>query len=324
MSTKIAAIRPLPDDLLQLLRRNSEVIDNQAAVAFDDAGLIAHIADADALLASALDRIDAEVIASCPKLRVVANIGVGYNNIDVATCTERGIMVTNTPGTVDDATADLAFGLMLAAARRLVEADQFVRNGQWRPGAPPLMGLDVHHRVLGIIGLGRIGTAIAKRARGFDMDVRYFNRHPLAGAEEDALQLRYRPLPELLRESDFVLLQTPYTPDTHHLIGAAELALMKPSAILVNTARGGVVDDAALVDALTNRRIAGAGLDVFENEPGLHPGFLDLDNVVLAPHIGSATAATRHAMAAQAVRNLLTALTGTPPDLVNPQALQTR
>lgn len=320
MIAKIATIRPLPADILQLLRQNGDVIDNQAGVAFDNAGLIAHIADADAVLVSALDRVDAEVIAACPKLRVIANIGVGYNNIDVPACSARGIMVTNTPGSVDDATADLAFGLMLATARRLVETDRFVRSGQWSAGVMPMMGLDIHHRVLGIVGLGRIGKAIARRARGFDMDIRYCNRKPLATAEEDDLQVRYQELPELLRESDFVLLQVPYAADTHHLIGAAELASMKKSAILINTARGGVVDDAALIEALKNRTIAGAGLDVFENEPKLHPGYLELDNVVLAPHIGSATAATRHAMAMQAARNLVAALSGTPPDLVNPQA----
>lgn len=320
MTAKIATIRPLPADILQLLRQNGEVIDNQAGIAFDNAGLIGHIADADAVLVSALDRIDAEVIAACPKLRVIANIGVGYNNINVPVCSARGIMVTNTPGSVDDATADLAFGLMLATARRLVETDRFVRSGQWSAGVMPMMGLDIHHRVLGIVGLGRIGKAIARRARGFDMDIRYFNRKPLATAEEDDLQVRYQELPELLRESDFVLLQVPYAADTHHLIGAAELASMKRSAILINTARGGVVDDAALIEALKNSTIAGAGLDVFENEPKLHPGYIELDNVVLAPHIGSATAATRHAMAMQAARNLVAALSGTPPDLVNPQA----
>lgn len=320
MSVTITTLRPLPADIIDLLRQHGTVIDNQAGNALGTEQLAVRMAEADAVLATALDPIDAALIERCPKLRVIANVGVGYNNIDVAACTARGILVTNTPGSVDDATADLAFGLMLAAGRRIAEADRFVRAGGWSAHVPPLMGLDIHHRVLGIVGLGRIGKAIAKRARGFDMDICYVNRQPLPAREEVALGVRYLPLPQLLCESDFVQLQVPYSNETQHLIGAGELALMKKTAILINTARGGVVDDAALVDALQNRRIAGAGLDVFEDEPRLHPGYLELDNVVLAPHIGSATGATRHAMAMQAARNLIAGLAGTPPDLVNPQA----
>jgi gluconate 2-dehydrogenase len=320
MTTRIAVLRPLPPDLIAMLREQGEVIDNPAVTVFDAEALAGRLADADAALVTALDRIDADIVSHCPKLRVIANIGVGYNNIDVDACTARGILVTNTPGSVDDATADLAFGLMLAASRRLVAADRFVRSGNWRADTPPLMGLDVHHRVLGIIGLGRIGKVIARRARGFDMEVRYFNRTPLAAGEEAALQVRYQDMHALLRESDFVVLQTPYSAETHHLIGAHELATKKKTAVLVNTARGGVVDDAALVEALHNRVIAAAGLDVFKNEPRLNPAFLELDNMVLAPLIGSATGATRHAMAQQAVCNLVAALNGMPPDAVNPQA----
>ncbi|WP_211097389.1 D-glycerate dehydrogenase [Herbaspirillum sp. ST 5-3] len=317
MKNTIAVIRPMPSDIIALLRQQGTVLYNPDAGVLEGEALAQHMAQADAVLVSALDRIDAALIARCPKLRVIANIGVGYNNIDVDACTARGIMVTNTPGSVDDATADLAFGLMLAAARRLVEVDRFVRERKWGASAPP-MGLDIHHRVLGIVGFGRIGKTIARRARGFDMDVRYFKRRPLPAREEGALGVRYQPLADLLRESDFVLLQMPYGPESHHMIGAVELAMMKKTAVLINTARGGVVDDAALVDALKSRTIAAAGLDVFEDEPHPHPGFLSLDNVVLAPHIGSATMATRHAMAMQATRNLIAALHGTPLDLVNP------
>ena len=319
MSITIAVARPLPKDILDLLQQHGTVIDNQAAESLDTAALAGRAANAEALLVTVLDRVDAALIKRCPRLRIIANIGVGYNNIDVDACTARGILVTNTPGSMNDATADMAFGLMLAAGRRLIEADRFVRERKWSAGVPAMMGLDIHHRVLGIVGLGRIGKTIVRRAHGFDMDVRYYNRRPLPAREDAALGVRYQPLPALLQESDFVILQVPHSPETHHMIGAAQLATMKKTAILVNTARGGVVDDAALVDALKNRTIAAAGLDVFENEPQLHPGFLELDNVVLAPHISSATGATRHAMAMQAAGNLIAALKGMPPDLVTPQ-----
>jgi glyoxylate/hydroxypyruvate/2-ketogluconate reductase len=284
--------------------------------------LIAPITQAEGLMCSVVDCIDETLLARCPKLKAVCNVGVGYNNIDVPACTKRGIMVTNTPGVLDDSTADLAFALILATARRITEAEAWLRRGNWKEwDFELLLGADVHHATLGIVGMGRIGQAVARRAYGFDMKVIYHNRNRVAPDIEAACNAGYAELDTLLRVSDFVLL--PYTKETHHLIGAREFALMKPSAMLINVARGGVVDDAALVEALKQKTIAGAGLDVFENEPKLHAGFYDLKNVVLVPHIGSATLATRKAMAMTAANNLIAALSGKqPPNLVNPEVLK--
>ncbi|MGB8855677.1 MAG: D-glycerate dehydrogenase [Burkholderiales bacterium] len=284
--------------------------------------LIEPISKAEGVMCSVVDRIDEALLARCPNLKAVCNVGVGYNNIDVPACTQRGIMVTNTPGVLDESTADLAFALILAAARRVTEAEAWLRAGNWKEwDFELLIGADVHHATLGIVGMGRIGQAVARRARGFDMKVIYNNRRRVAPDIESACQASYCPLDELLRESDFVLLQLPYSKETHHLIGARELGLMKSTAILVNVARGGVVDDAALVEALKRKTIAAAGLDVFENEPKLNQGFFDLKNVVLVPHIGSATLATRKAMAMTAANNLIAALSGKmPPNLVNPES----
>jgi gluconate 2-dehydrogenase len=268
------------------------------------------------------DRIDAMLLDACPQLKAVANIAVGYNNIDLAACTARGIMATNTPGVLDDSTADLAWALMLATARRITEVESCIRAGQWTGWRlKQWLGVDVHHATLGIIGMGRIGQTIARRAAGFDMKVIYNNRKRLSQDIERRLNATYASKDELLAQADFVVLQVPYSPETHHLIGAAELRKMKPSAILINSTRGGVVDDAALIDALSNGALRGAGLDVFENEPRLNPAFLQLKNVVLTPHIGSSTEATRRAMAMTAAKNLVAALTGgNPPNLLNPEA----
>jgi lactate dehydrogenase-like 2-hydroxyacid dehydrogenase len=240
----------------------------------------------------------------------------------VPASTARGVMVTNTPGVLDDSTADLAFTLILATARRLTEAEAYVRAGQWQGWhLKQMLGVDVHHATLGIIGMGRIGQQIARRASGFKMRVLYHNRNRWPADVEKWLNAEYVGKEQLLAQSDFVVLQIPYSPATHHYIGAAELKQMKPTAILINSTRGGVVDDAALVDALKNGTIRAAGLDVFENEPKLHPGFLELKNVVLAPHVGSSTEATRRAMAMTAAKNAVAALTGaTPPNLLNPAA----
>jgi lactate dehydrogenase-like 2-hydroxyacid dehydrogenase len=229
--------------------------------------------------------------------------------------------VTNTPGVLDETTADLVWALMLAAARRLTEAETYLRNGEWQGWyLKQLLGTDVHHATLGILGMGRIGQVIARRALGFEMNVLYCNRSRLSQDIESRLGARYVAMDELLAQSDFLVLQVPYSPATHHLIGTAELARMKRTAILVNAARGGVVDDAALIEALNNRTIAAAGLDVFENEPKFDPRFLALKNVVLAPHIGSSTRVTRLAMAMTAARNMVAALTGgMPPNIVNPR-----
>jgi len=236
--------------------------------------MAARLPDADALLTSAMDAVTPAMLAAAPRLRVIANIGVGFDNIDVAACAARGIVVTNTPGVVDDTTADTAFALMLAAARRIVEGDAFVRGGRWTATSQLPMGIDVHHRTLGIVGLGRVGRAIARRASGFDTKVLYHNRRRLDPAEEARLGVAYSDLDSLLASADFVVLQVPGTSETHHLIGAAQLARMKRSAVLVNTARGGVVDDAALADALRRGIIGAAGLDVFEGEPDVHPDLL--------------------------------------------------
>jgi glyoxylate reductase len=264
------------------------------------------------------------LVLSTPGLRAVANVGVGYDNIDVRAATGRGVLVTNTPGVLDETTADLAFALMMAAARRVVEGDRQVRDGRWRGWAiDHLLGQDVHGSVLGVVGMGRIGRAVARRGRGFGMRVVYCSRHRLPASREAELDATWMELTRLLGEADFVSLHVPLGPRTRHLIGAGELALMKPSAVLVNTARGPVVDEQALAGALRDRRIFAAGLDVYENEPRVHPGLVDLDNVVLAPHIGSGSVRTRARMCEVAARNMAAALSGErPPDLVNPEVLR--
>lgn len=322
MKPKILVTREVFDETLAFLAQHCEVDSNQQDVAYDPEALAARLADKNAVMCALTDRIDASLLERCAQLKVVANIAVGYNNIDLAACTARGVMVTNTPGVLDDSTADLAWALMLAAARRLTEVERYVRQGQWKGWRlKQWLGVDVHHATLGIVGMGRIGQVIAKRAMGFDMKVLYCNRKRVAPDIERRLNATHVSRDELLKQSDFVILQVPYSPETHHLIGAAELKLMKPSAILVNSTRGGVVDDAALVTALKARTIRAAGLDVFENEPNLHPGFVELDNVVVVPHVGSSTENTRRAMAMTAATNAVAALTGqVPPNLLNPEA----
>lgn len=273
--------------------------------------------------------IDAEVLDANPQLRAVCSMAVGYNNIDVAACTARGVMATNSPDVLTETTADFGFALMMAAARRMAESERFLRAGKWTKWSYDLFaGSDVHGATLGILGMGRIGQAIARRgAHGFGMRVIYHNRTRLPEAAEAAVKARYVGKTELLRESDHLVLVVPYSPSAHHAIGADEIALMKPTATLTNVARGGVVDDAALAAALRDRRIAAAALDVFEGEPRVHPDLLAVPNVVLTPHIASATRATRHAMAVQAVDNLIAALgfgpdAGRPRNLLNPQVLE--
>jgi gluconate 2-dehydrogenase len=319
---KVLVTREVFDETLAYLREHCEVEANQDDVALAPEVLAKRLADKDGVVCSLTDRIDAAVIGGAPKLKVVANVAVGYNNIDVPACTARGILATNTPGVLDDSTADLAWTLMLGAARRVTEVGRYIREGEWKGWRlKQWLGIDVHHSTLGIVGMGRIGQAIARRAAGFDMRVLYHNRKRIAESIELELGASWVALDDLLRQADFVVLQVPYSPETHHLIGAPELAKMKPTAILINSTRGGVVDDAALVEALKAGTIRAAGLDVFEGEPKLHPGFLELDNVVLTPHIGSSTEATRRAMAMTAAKNAVSALTGgTPPNLINPEA----
>jgi len=322
MKPKILVTREVFDETLAYLAEHCEVESNQADQPFDPATLAQRMDDKDGVVCCLTDRIDEALLAKSPRLKVVANIAVGYNNIDVPACTARGVMVTNTPGVLDDSTADLAFTLILATARRLTEAEAYVRAGKWQGWhLKQMLGVDVHHATLGIIGMGRIGQQIARRASGFKMRVLYHNRNRWPADVEKWLNAEYVGKDQLLAQSDFVVLQIPYSPATHHYIGAPELKQMKPTAILINSTRGGVVDDAALVDALKNGTIRAAGLDVFENEPKLHPGFLELKNVVLAPHVGSSTEATRRAMAMTAAKNAVAALTGaTPPNLLNPAA----
>lgn len=322
MKPKILVTREVFDETLAYLEQHCEVESNQADVPLDSERLKARLAGKQGLMCALTDRVDAAVLDAARELKAVANIAVGYNNIDLAACTARGVMATNTPGVLDDSTADLAFALMLAAARRITEVERYIRGGDWKGWRlKQWLGVDVHHATLGIVGMGRIGQVIAKRASGFDMQVLYHNRQRIDAAIEQRLSATHASLEDLLARSDFVVLQCPYTPQTHHLIGAAQLKLMKPTAILVNSTRGGVVDDAALIEALRNGTIRAAGLDVFENEPKLNPAFLQLDNVALAPHVGSSTEATRRAMAMTAATNLVAALTGgVPPNLLNPEA----
>ena len=319
MKPKVVVTREVFDDSIAYLTQHCEVVANQADVPYTPEALAAKLAPGDGLMCALTDKVDAALIAHCPHLKAVANIAVGYNNIDVPACTARGIQVTNTPGVLDDSTADLAFALMLATARRITEVESYIRNGEWTGWKlKQWLGVDVHHATLGIIGMGRIGQAIARRARGFDMNVIYHNRTRVAPAIEQRVGALYVSFDELLAQADFVVLQMPYSPATHHLISTKELAKMKPGAILINSTRGGVVDDKALIAALKNGVIRAAGLDVFEGEPKLDAGFLELKNVVLVPHIGSSTESTRRAMAMTAAKNLVAALSGlAPPNLVN-------
>jgi lactate dehydrogenase-like 2-hydroxyacid dehydrogenase len=274
-----------------------------------------------ALITTVSDMIDDAIMeAAGPDLRIIANHAVGYNNIDLPAAARRGIIVTNTPGVLDDATATLTITLMLAVARRIVEADAYLRAGSWTTGWAPsfFAGLDVDGKTLGIAGLGRIGMNVARKARAFGMHILYASRRRNDAFEAET-GARHVGKEELFRESDFLSIHLPLTPETHHYVGAGELSLMKPTAVLLNVARGPVVDEAALVEALRERRIWGAGLDVFEEEPALAPGLAELDNVTIVPHIGSATLETRRAMGEIAVNNVLRVLAGeAPTHPVNP------
>jgi gluconate 2-dehydrogenase len=318
---RVLVTREVFDETLDYLRQHCEVIDNQRDEPYAAEALGRALTECDGLMCALTDRVDAALLAAAPKLKAVANIAVGYNNIDVPACTARGVMATNTPGVLDDSTADLAWTLMLGTARRITEVERRIRCGEWTGWQlKQWLGVDVHHAVLGIVGMGRIGQAIARRALGFEMQVIYHNRKSIAPDLERKCNATYVSFDDLLAQSDFIVLQVPYSPQTHHLIGAAQLKKMKPTAILINSTRGGVVDDAALIDALKKGVIRAAGLDVYENEPKLNPDFLKLDNVVLAPHVGSSTEATRKAMAMLAAQNLVAALQGQlPPNLINPQ-----
>jgi glyoxylate reductase len=313
MPNKIFISNTLPQEALREIPRDIAVDFHDSVAALPRDQFLARLRDADGLICHITSAVDDEVLGASPTLRVVANVAVGFNNIDVAAARRRGIVVTNTPDVLTETTADFAWALLMAAARRVVEADQFARSGQWQRWEWQLLwGLDVHGKTLGVAGFGRIGRAVARRAQGFGMRVLYHDAFRAQPDTERDLRAAFVDLPTLLRESDFVSLHTPLLPETRHLIGEAALRSMKPTAILVNAARGPIVDEAALVRALTEGWIAGAGLDVFEDEPTIHPGLLGLRNVVLAPHIASASRDTRSAMATLAVRNCLAVLQGKP------------
>ena len=274
------------------------------------------------------DNIDARFLEACaastPRLKMVANMAVGFNNIDVETATRLRIAVSNTPGVLSDTTADLAFALLMATARRIPEAERFLRAGKYKGWGPLLFcGADVHGSTLGLIGAGRIGKLVARRSSGFDMKVLYYDVYRMQPEEEATYHMTYMPMEDVLGQSDFISVHTPYMPSTHHLIGERELKMMKPTAILINTARGPIVDEKALVQALQARTIAGAGLDVFENEPAVEPELLSMENVVLLPHIASASLKTRTLMATMASDNIVAHYKGErPPNIVNPEVLE--
>lgn len=284
------------------------------------------VADADGIIGMANVPITAEILSAAPRLQCIANYAVGYNNIDLAAATDRGVLVTNTPGVLTNATADLTMALLLAVARRVVEGDRYLRDGRFQGWKPDLLvGSDVWSRTLGVIGLGRIGQAVARRALGFNMSILYTQRHRADLTVESELRAVFVPLDELLRKADFVSIHCPLTDETRHLIGERQLRLMGPEHYLINASRGPIVDEKALVRALKEGWIKGAGLDVYEREPAVEPGLTNCVNAVLVPHIGSATAAARAAMAETAARNLVAALEGQrPPNLVNPEALASR
>ena len=274
------------------------------------------------------DNIDARFLEACaastPRLKMVANMAVGFNNIDVETATRLRIAVSNTPGVLSDTTADLAFALLMATARRIPEAERFLRVGKYKGWGPLLFcGADVHGSTLGLIGAGRIGKLVARRSSGFDMKVLYYDVYRMQPEEEATYHMTYMPMEDVLGQSDFISVHTPYMPSTHHLISERELKMMKPTAILINTARGPIVDEKALVRALQSKTIAAAGLDVFENEPAVEPELLSMENVVLLPHIASASLKTRTLMATMASDNIVAHYKGErPPNIVNPEVLE--
>lgn len=325
MKPKILITRAVFPEVIDHLSQHFDVDSNQSDEAFSEAELTRRLQGKEGVYANPTTIMSADIIRSAPELRAICNVAVGYNNIDVAAATAAGIMVTNTPDVLNETTADFGWTLLMAAARRVTESEHYVRAGLWKKWTyDAFMGVDVHGSTLGIIGMGRIGQALARRSMGFNMKVIYNNRSRLAPElEAEANNARHVSREELLRTADHVVLVLPYSKESHHLIGAAELALMKPTATLINIARGGIVDDAALIEALSAGKIAAAGLDVFENEPALNPGFLKLSNVVLTPHIGSASGPTRRAMADCAADNLIAALSGhRPPNLLNPESFK--
>jgi len=320
MKKQVLVTREVFDETIEFLARSFDVTSNQAKVDFTREAIIERAQGMDAAVITTSDPIDEEFLTRCPGLKAVCSASVGFNHIDLEACTRHGVIATNTPGVLTDSVADMALCLTLATVRRLSEGERMVRAKQWQgTHLKQLLGHDLHHATVGVCGFGRIGQAIAKRLRGFDTRLLYTDISRADRKIEDALQASYASKDDLLRQSDIVILILPYTPETHHYIGKAELARMKASAVLINMARGGIVDDTALADALKKGRIWSAGVDVYENEPVVNPALFDLTNVVLTPHIASATEATRRAMTMLAAQNCVAALTGaTPPNLLNP------
>ncbi len=325
MKPKILVTRAIFPHIIEYLSEHFDVEDNQIDATYDDAELVQRLQGKVGVFANPSHRFTAELFTACPSLKAVCNMAVGYNNIDVPAATAAGVMVTNTPDVLNETTADFGWTLMMAAARRVSESERYLRAGLWKKWQyDDFLGVDVHGSTLGVIGMGRIGQAIARRSMGFNMKVVYNNRTRLAPElEKAANHAQYLSRDELLRTADHVILVLPYSPAVHHFIGAEQLALMKPTATLVNIARGGIVDDAALINALKAGQIAAAGVDVFENEPAFNPDFLSLKNVVLTSHIGSASVPTRHAMAYCAADNLIAALSAKrPPNLLNAETFK--
>ncbi|MFJ5383130.1 2-hydroxyacid dehydrogenase, partial [Cupriavidus sp. CER94] len=313
MKPPVLVTRAIFPDVIERLSQYFDVDANQEDVVLDAAALRARLAGKAGVLANAADRIDGDLIAALPQLRAVCNMAVGYNNLDVSALTAAGIVATNTPDVLTETTADFGWALLMATARRVTESEHYLRAGKWeRWSYDMLVGMDVYGSTLGILGMGRIGQGLARRAAGFGMQVLYHNRSQLPADVEQSLNARYVSKDELLKQSDHLILVLPYSTESHHAIGTAELALMKPTATLINLARGGIVDDSALAAALRDRKIFAAGLDVFEGEPSVHPDLLTVPNVVLTPHIASASEKTRRAMANLAADNLIAALDAGP------------
>jgi glyoxylate reductase len=317
---RILLMHPILDPGPAILAEAAEVVAYPADQPLDEASIRRAAEGCVGIVSQLMDPIR-ETVLSTPGLKIVSNVAVGYDNVDVPTATAHKVMVTNTPGVLDDATADFAFTLLMAAARRIVEADSFTRQGRFRGWAIDMMlGADVHGATLGLIGVGRIGRGVAHRAKGFNMRVLYYDPQPLPPDAERELGATRVDLGRLLAESDFVSVHVPLTQETHHLLSTPQFAQMKRTAILINTSRGPVIDEAALVEALNAKKIAGVAMDVYEREPAVHPGLIPMPNVVLAPHIASATVRTRSEMSAMAARNMATAVRGgRPPNLLNPE-----
>ncbi len=325
MAKKVLITREIPEQGMQVLEQHHyECIVHKAVRPISRQRFMAEIKEADAVISMLNDRIDARVLEAAPRLKIVANLAAGTDNIDIQACTDNNVVVTNTPEVLTEATAELAFALMLSSARHIIQADRYLRKGRFNGWDPLLfIGSALGGKTLGIIGMGKIGQAVAKRARGFDMRIIYYNRNPLPEEIAAPLNAEYLPLDDVVSNADYLSLHLPYTEEVHHLINKERLEMMKPGAHLINTARGAHVDEKALVKHLKNKKIAGAALDVFEREPLIAPGLADLENVTILPHIGSATFEARAAMAQMAAESICAVFAGEKPrNALNPQVLE--